>query len=334
MIIDLNAYIREAEPFWTELEDLLDRLDRDPAMHLDLDGIQRFHYLYQKASSDLARMAGLSAEQGIRLYLEALVARAFARIHESRKRGRAFSPLRWFVRDFPRTVRRRILALMVAAAIMAGGCLFGGLALSLDPQAKEALMPFSHLSGDPADRVAWEESTDRDRLAGHKSGFSSQLIANNTRVSMLAMGLGITWGLGTLILLFANGVMLGAVIADYLLAGQGVFLMGWLLPHGSVEIPSIVLAGQAGLVLAGALIGRGQSMGLRNRLRAVGPDLLTLIAGVSILLIWAGLVEAFLSQYHEPVIPYAVKILFGAVELTALIAFLALGGRSGEEVRP
>lgn len=334
MIIDLNAFIRDAGPSWTELETLLERMDRDPAMHLDLDGIQRFHYLYQKASSDLARMAGLSAEQGIRLYLEALVARAFARIHESRKRGRAFSPLRWFVRDFPRTVRRRMMALVLSTAIMACGCLFGGLALSLDPQAKEALMPFEHLSGDPADRVAWEEGADRDRLAGHKSGFSSQLIANNTRVSILAMGLGITWGLGTLILLFANGVMLGAVVADYLLAGQGVFLMGWLLPHGSIEIPAIVLAGQAGLVLAGALIGRGQPMGLRNRLRTVGPDLLTLIAGVSILLVWAGLVEAFLSQYHEPLIPYAIKILFGAVELVALIAFLGLCGRSGEEARP
>jgi len=46
-----------------------------------------------------------------------------------------------------------------------------------------------------------------------------------------------TCGLGTIILLFYNGVILGAVVVDYILAGQATFLLGWLLPHGSFEIP-------------------------------------------------------------------------------------------------
>jgi len=44
------------------------------------------------------------------------------------------------------------------------------------------------------------------------------------------------------------------------------------------------------------------------------------------LLIWAGMVESFLSQYHAPVIPYALKIAFGAVELAALTLFLIRSG--------
>ena len=44
------------------------------------------------------------------------------------------------------------------------------------------------------------------------------------------------------------------------------------------------------------------------------------------LLVWAGFIEAFLSQYHEPVIPYAAKIAFGAVELILLSLFLAKSG--------
>ena len=73
------------------------------------------------------------------------------------------------------------------------------------------------------------------------------------------MATGITWGAGTLILLFYNGVILGAVAADYIAGGQGVFLAGWLLPHGSIEIPAILLGGQAGFILAGALIGWGEN---------------------------------------------------------------------------
>jgi uncharacterized membrane protein SpoIIM required for sporulation len=52
----------------------------------------------------------------------------------------------------------------------------------------------------------------------------------------------------------------------------------------------------------------------------------TLIFGVGIMLVWAGLVEAFLSQYHEPAIPYWAKISFGAVELCLLALFLAKSG--------
>jgi hypothetical protein len=45
------------------------------------------------------------------------------------------------------------------------------------------------------------------------------------------------------------------------------------------------------------------------------------------MLIWAGIVEAFFSQYHEPVLPYEVKIGFGIVELALLVLFLAKSGR-------
>jgi hypothetical protein len=33
------------------------------------------------------------------------------------------------------------------------------------------------------------------------------------------------------------------------------------------------------------------------------------------MLVWAGLVEAFFSQYHAPVLPYELKIGFGVLEL-------------------
>jgi hypothetical protein len=52
----------------------------------------------------------------------------------------------------------------------------------------------------------------------------------------------------------------------------------------------------------------------------------TLIFGVGLLLVWAGIVEAFLSQYHEPIIPYAAKIAFGTVEFILLCLFLAKSG--------
>ena len=205
---------------------------------------------------------------------------------------------------------------------------FGGAAVAFDPDAKAAIAPFPHLLQNPAERVKEEESKTNPILASSKSRFSAALITNNTKVSILALALGVTWGIGTLILLFYNGVVLGAVIFDYVRAGQSVFLMGWLLPHGVIEIPAILIAGQAGLLLGQALIGWNSKENIDQRLRSVTGSLVTLISGAALLLIWAGMVEAFFSQYHEPILPYQFKIVFGLVELIALLAFQC--SRAGE----
>src|SRR5437899_527033 len=130
-------------------------------------------------------------------------------------------------------------------------------------------------------------------------------------------------------LLCYYSIMLGGVFVDYVRAGQTKCLLGWLRPHGVVEIPAILIAGQAGLMLAVPLIGWGKRVPLHARLREISQDLVTLIFGVGVLLVWAGFVEAFLSQYHEPVIPYMGKIAFGLVELVLLFLFLSRSGLKG-----
>jgi uncharacterized membrane protein SpoIIM required for sporulation len=187
---------------------------------------------------------------------------------------------------------------------------------------------FANHLGDPNERVAREESDPDRATAGRMSSFSAQLMVNNITVSIRAMAFGMTYGIGTIIILFYNGVILGLVAVDYVMAGQTKFLLGWLLPHGVIELPAVIIAGQTGLMLAHALIGRGQRSPIRARLRAITPDIVTLIFGIVILLVWAGLVEAFFSQYHAPVLPYSVKILFGCVELLLFVLFLSRCGNT------
>jgi uncharacterized membrane protein SpoIIM required for sporulation len=326
MLIDLQKFIITERPFWNELEALLDRLEKRPKIKLTLSQLKRFHYLYQRASADLAKINTFSAEPSTRTYLESVVARAFGEIHETREKPHRLAPLHWFLVTFPHTFRRHVNAFWICLTAMLAGSLFGGFVLVADPNVKQVLLPFAHLHGDPSDRVAEEEAARADRLAGAKSSFSSYLMTHNTKVAIFTVALGLSWGIGTLIMLFYNGVVLGAVALDYVLAGETSFLLGWLLPHGAIEIPAIILAGQAGLVLAGALIGWGQPISLKMRLRKISGDLVTLIFGIAVMLIWAGIIEAFFSQYHEPVIPYAAKIGFGALELILLALFLARSG--------
>lgn len=327
MIIDLPRFLASERPCWTELERTLNKIEAEPNHRMSLDEVRQFHLLYERTAADLAKLATFSSEPETRRYLENLVGRAYGEIHETRRRRRRLDPLEWFLHTLPRTFRQHLRPFWLSLAITVCGCAFGGLVIALDPEAKPVLMPFPHLLQDPAQRVAQEEKAAGDRLAGQKTSFSAFLMTHNTRVAVFTLALGMTWGLGTILALFSNGIMLGAVAVDYVRAGQSKFLLGWLLPHGAVEIPSILIAGQAGLMLAHAVIGWGQRTRLPARLRAVSRDLVTLIFGVGLLLVWAGVVEAFLSQYHEPVLPYSVKIAFGLVELVLLCLFLARSGR-------
>ena len=327
MIIDLQKFISEERPYWSELESELDRLEKRPELKLNLSSLERFHYLYQRTSGDLAKIKTFASEPNTRAFLESLVARAFGEIHETRKRPHRLAPLHWFFSTFPQTFRKHVRAFWICLAAMLVGSAFGGFVLLADPDVKDVLLPFAGLHGDPAERVAREENAEVDRLAGAKTSFSSNLMTHNTKVAIFTLALGLTWGMGTLIMLFYNGVILGVVALDYVMAGETTFLLGWLLPHGAIEIPAIILAGQSGLVLAGALIGWGKPISLKMRLRRISADLTTLIFGVAVMLIWAGIVEAFFSQYHEPVLPYEVKIGFGIIEIALLVLFLARSGR-------
>ena len=328
MIIDLERFVAKERPAWQALDRLLQRMEADPGLRLDLEEILRFNELYQRATADLGQVQTFAANTELRGYLAALVARAYTEVHGVGDRAPGFRLGQWLFGTFPATFRYHLTAFLLALTIMVAGGVFGGMAVLFDPDAKGILLPFEHLQGDPSERVAEEEFTDEDQLEGRKMTFASTLMTHNTRVSITTLTLGITWGIGTIISLFFNGVILGGVMVDYVGAGEGIFLTGWLLPHDSIELPAILIAGQAGLVLAGALIGRGQTPLLRTRMRRITPDLVTLIAGAALLLVWAGIVEAFFSQYHAPLIPYGLKIAFGAVELVLLIAYLGFSRRT------
>lgn len=328
MILDIQKFITSRRSDWDEFEAMVNALEGNN-QPMSLEEMRRFHHLYEKIASDLMKLKTFASEPQTRAYLESLIARAYGEMHGSFLR----QPLRKQFSDllvaFPAAIRRHVKLLYVTLALFFTGMTFGAFALIVDESAKPVLMPFSHLLGDPSDRVAEEEAqaADEDPMEGGKSTFSAFLMTHNTKVAILTLALGMTFGIGTGVLLFYNGVILGAVIADYILAGETVFLTAWLLPHGSVEIPAILLAGQGGLLLGKTLLFAHRRHSLGQRLRMIRDDLMILIGGIALLLIWAGIIESFMSQYHEPILPYSVKIGFGAIQLAGLLAYVMFFGK-------
>ncbi len=323
MIIDVKKFAAEEQQYWDELDRALTRLESGSTF--SIEDIKRLYYLYQRTSSDLAKLKTFAANSDLEVYLESLVSRAYAAIHATRRRRR-FRPLHWLLATFPRAFRRRFRAFAASSLALFAGVLFGAVALSVDTRAKEVILgAYPHLRVDPSTRIEQERQHSGPNMLGNIG--TAFYFTHNTRVSILVMGAGITYGLGTILLLFTNGVLLGAVILDYAAAGHIGFVTGWLLPHGSVEIPAVLIAGQAGLVIGHAVIGWGVRKNLAQRLREVSGDVVTLVFGTALLLLWAGGIESWFSQIHEPHLPAYVKITVGLINFTLLTVFLAFGGR-------
>lgn len=326
--MDINQFLRQRKPRWNRLTIMLDRIDAKGLRDLSSIDVEEFFTLYRLVSSDLNLVQTRTANPALLEYLEGLVGRAYANLSVPRR----LHPLRglWKIlrHRFPAVMRREKKLLTLAASTMLLGALFGFIMTFLTPRTAEVfLVPFpSHLTESPRARVNRLEALERHgktriNSSGTHARFTTQLFTNNIRVTILGFALGLTFGIGTIIVLFYNGAILGSLAALYLQDGVIVFFLAWVGPHGSIELPCILFGCTAGLMLSRAQFRRDEGS-LRQQFRQLRPDLVAIIIGTSVFLVLAGFIEGGFSQINEPTLPYPFKILVAVVLFLAFLAYL------------
>jgi uncharacterized membrane protein SpoIIM required for sporulation len=267
-----------------------------------------------------------SANSAVLTYLEDLVARAYAQLQVP-PQTRMFRAWWLILRHyFPAALRSESRLVLLSTLTLLVGTICGLAATMAQPSTAEYFLPSEHLQQSPRERVASLEEAER---TGHRSiggaddnaAFAVFLFNNNIRVSVLAFALGLTFGVGTLIVLFYNGAMLGSLAALYILDGQSKFFVAWVGPHGSIELPSVMIAGTAGLMLAARQLNQRKGTVL-SQIRAIRPKLADILIGCASLLVIAGCIEGGFSQINEPTISYWLKIVVAAVLFGTLFMYL------------
>ncbi|HEX8711777.1 MAG TPA: stage II sporulation protein M, partial [Terracidiphilus sp.] len=145
---------------------------------------------------------------------------------------------------------------------------------------------------------------------------SSAIMTNNLSVSFVTFAGGIVFGMGTFLILVENGLMLGVIGAACHQYGMSVALWSFVTPHGSLELPAILIAGGAGFRLGYAMLFPG-SLRWKDAVARGGIDAARLISGVIPMLVVAGSLEGFFSPSGAPV---WLKFTVGGM----LFAFLLL----------
>jgi len=326
--VDLNQFFHERRPKWQRLSTLLDRVDAATLAGLTPAEADELFALYRLASSDLNLIQTRTGNPTLLSFLEQLVGRAYANLAPPQRTSFFRSWWRIVRHDFPATMRAQARPLALATAAMLTGVLFGFITTLVRPDAAEVFLSPEHLVQSPRQRVAELESMElegqtRIDSASKHTLFTTFLFTHNIRVTILCFALGLTFGIGTVGLLFFNGAMLGSLAALYLTDGVFVFFVAWVGPHGSIELPCIVVGGTAGLMLARAQLRRDRGSTL-SQIRAARPALVTMLIGTATLLVIAGAIEGGFSQINEPRLPYGFKIGVAAALFAALLAYFFL----------
>lgn len=144
---------------------------------------------------------------------------------------------------------------------------------------------------------------------------------NNIRVSFTAFAAGILLSVGTGMLLFYNGIMVGAFFTFFYQKNLLVDSIFVVMLHGTIELSAIVLAGAAGLHMGNAIL-FPKTYSRYDSFRQGAKDGLKVVMGLMPFFIIAGFIESFVTRYAN--MPFVIKglIVIGSMWLIIYYFFI------------
>jgi len=311
-------FAKQRHKDWVELERLLASSPRARQLRGTPDELSRFAALYRSACADLARARASGYPDDLVDYLNALTARAHNVFYVAPPfpLGRIW---RFFSLLFPLTVRRNAVY-VTAGLLLFYGPMLGTIALSVfDDQVLYQLVPKSMLK-------QFEKMYEKGHFEGRGEtadmAMTGFYVRHNIGIAFGCFASGIFFGLGSVITLLFNGVVIGAVVGFVARTPSSMNLLSFIVGHGPFELTAICISGAAGLRLGfGAVI-----TGNRRRsdsMRLAARDAVRLVLGAAVLLGGAALIEGFWSPSS---LPMAVKFGFGGACALFLVWYLAFYG--------
>ncbi|MBT3218387.1 MAG: stage II sporulation protein M [Proteobacteria bacterium] len=308
---DRDTFVASRRPRWLKLERRL-VTTRTAEQWSELSS------LYRAICADLARARTRNLPPDIQSYLDELAGRAHNRLYGVR-RGGGLGLLEVVGREFPREVRRCWRFFLAANLLFYGPFIVGFVGSMANPGFASSVLPEAMLS----QLEQSYSSADMARGSSFDAAMAGFYVWNNVGIAFRCFATGALAGLGSVFFLVYNGLTIGTVAGYLGSVGYGMNLLSFTSGHTAWELTGVVVAGTAGLRLGWAMVvteGRTRVGSLRHS----APALYNLIVGSATLLLVAAAIEGFWSA--GPV-PLSGKLVFGAIQVLIVAAWLILGGR-------
>lgn len=313
-----NGWIAARRADWDRLNALTREVETRGLRTLPEGDLRDFGLLYRRAAADLSAARADGTAQPLAEYLNRLVSRAHNHVY-SGQRTSVVSVWRFLSAEYPRLVRRLFPYIAASFAL----CLLGALLGTLESLARPHFMR-AVLGPEMVATIERHEMWTKSVLSA-KPQESSFIMTNNITVTFMVFAGGILAGLPTIFMLFWNGMSVGIISTACAQHGMALDLWSFVAAHGALELPSIFIAGGAGLRIAAGMLFPGD-LSRRASVSRAGGEAVRLLAGTIPMLFVAGVLEAFLSPTTAP---RPLKFAVCALLLTGLGTWLSEGGRSG-----
>ena len=311
-----NGWIAARRDDWDRLHALTTTVESKGLKSLSTDELRDFGLLYRRATADLSAVRTDRTAQSLAEYLNRLVSRAHNFVY-SGQRTSLFSVWTFLSADFPSLVRRLWPYILTSVTLCLLGALLGSLETVARPHFMRAVLGPEMVATIERHEM-WTES-----VLSAKPQESSAIMTNNIGVTFYVFAGGILAGIPTVLMLFWNGMSVGIISTACAQHGMALDLWSFVAAHGALELPSIFIAGGAGLRIATGLLFPG-NLTRKTSLARAGGEAVRLLAGTIPMLFIAGILEAFLDPTH---VARSIKFSVCAVLLTGLFFWISEGGR-------
>jgi uncharacterized membrane protein SpoIIM required for sporulation/uncharacterized RDD family membrane protein YckC len=309
---------------WDAFQRLAERASREGLDSFASEELPDFAARYREVAADLARARTYRADETTLARLERLVAAGHNALYRD-ERGTWRSLANTVLVGFPAAIveaRRYVLIGALAFLLPAGA----GFAVMRDrPDLAAELLPDVVLrrAEAGAERQAagkrYVDVAEEDRPL-----MASGIITNNVRVATACFAGGVFLGVGSLVLLGYNGLMIGATAGHFSNAGLFGYMLEFIVGHGLLELFAIWTAGAAGFMLGRSVIVPGP-IRRSDALVLSGRTAVRMVGGAAVMLLVAGLIEGFVSAGTGG---YVLRLGAGAASVAFLFLYLAKGARA------
>jgi uncharacterized membrane protein SpoIIM required for sporulation len=310
-ILVSNQWLHKRRPYWERLAKLLAQADSGGLRGLTRAELEETALLYRQVAGDLSTLRQDSTARAYSEHVNQLLARAHHIIYSTRRTS--FLNLLRYMRDgYPAVFQRNLRYVLLSLGITLAGALLGSVLTVARPQFMRTMLGPEMVATIERHEM-WTHS-----VVGVAPAMSGFLMTHNLTVSFAAFATGVFAGIGSVYIMFFNGLLLGVIGVACQQHGMAIDLWSFVAPHGSLELPSIILAGAAGLRLGHGVAFPGLYR-WRDSVATAGVESARLVAGIIPLLVIAGTLEGFFSPSGAPV---WLKFTVGAMLFSLLLLWL------------
>ncbi len=264
---------------------------------------------FVELTDDLAYSRTFYPDSNTTKYLNGLAAQFHQKIYRNKKekKGRIY----WFWQfELPFLFKQYHRQFLYAFLFFVLFALMGALSAKYDDNFVRLIL------GDGYVNMTAENIEKGDPFGVYKQGDGVSMFffiaSNNIRVSFFGYVLGIFFSLGSIWLLFTNGIMMGSFQYDFISKGVWAKFITVVFIHGTLELWSIIIAGAAGLILGNSILFPGTYTRGASVLRG-GKDGLKIVLGLIPLFLTAAFFESFVTRYTEMPLALSLSILIGSL---------------------